>query len=88
LLTLNQQINKIKRHVARKCIKFGRKVEGMGTLGKKDVDGRIILKWILKIEWEAMDWIHLAQDRDLWRVLVYMVMQLRVSENTGSFLTK
>jgi hypothetical protein len=25
-----------------------------------------------------MDWIHLAQDRDRWRALVYTVMNLRV----------
>lgn len=24
----------------------------------------------VKIGWESMDWIHLAQDRDWWRVLV------------------
>jgi hypothetical protein len=50
----------------------------MRTLGKTDVDGRIILKWILKIGWEVVDWIHLAQDRDLWRVLVITEMKLRV----------
>jgi hypothetical protein len=28
--------------------------------------------------WVGMDWIDLAQDRDQWRALVYMVMNLRV----------
>jgi hypothetical protein len=28
--------------------------------------------------WCGMDWIDLAQDRDKWRVLVNMVMNLRV----------
>jgi hypothetical protein len=28
--------------------------------------------------WNATDWIHLAQDRDQWRTLVNMVMNLRV----------
>jgi hypothetical protein len=28
--------------------------------------------------WDGMDWIDLAQDRDHWRVLVNMVMNLRV----------
>jgi hypothetical protein len=31
----------------------------------KDVDGRIILEWILgKVGWEDVDWMHLAEDRD------------------------
>jgi hypothetical protein len=29
-------------------------------------------------EWYGMDWIDLAQDRDQWRALLYMVMNLRV----------
>jgi hypothetical protein len=42
------------------------------------VDGRIILKWILK-KWDrGMDWTNLAQDRGRRRVLVNAVMNLRV----------
>jgi hypothetical protein len=42
------------------------------------VDGRIILKWILK-KWDGgMNWIDMAQDRDRWRALVGAVMNLRV----------
>jgi hypothetical protein len=37
--------------------------------------------------WGGMDWIDLAQDRDRWRVLVNMVMNLRVSENAGKILS-
>jgi hypothetical protein len=28
--------------------------------------------------WDGMDWIDLAQDKDQWRALVNMVMNLRV----------
>jgi hypothetical protein len=33
---------------------------------------------IRETEWDGMDWIDLAQDRDQWRALVNMVMNLRV----------
>jgi hypothetical protein len=29
--------------------------------------------------WEGADWIHLAQDKDQWRDLVNMVINLRIS---------
>jgi hypothetical protein len=34
-----------------------------------------------------MDWIGLAQDRDRWRMLLSVVMNLRVPWNAGYFLT-
>jgi hypothetical protein len=34
--------------------------------------------YLREIEWDGMDWIDLAQDRDQWRALVKMVMRLRV----------
>jgi len=48
--------------------------EHMEDLG---VDGRIMLKWILKKSAGGMRWIHLAQDKDRWRAFVNVVMNLR-----------
>jgi hypothetical protein len=31
-----------------------------------------------KIEWNGRDWINLAQDRNQWRALVNMVLNLQV----------
>jgi hypothetical protein len=57
---------------------FGTVFSFQNHLGDPGVDGRIILKWILK-KWDGgMDWIELAQFRDRWRVLVNAVINLRV----------
>jgi len=57
---------------------WGNRREGdhWGDLG---VDGWIILGRIYR-RWDVsyMDWIGLAQDRDRWRTLVSVVMNLRV----------
>ena len=38
------------------------------------IDRRRILRWIFR----KMDWIELAQDRDRWRAVVSVLMNLRV----------
>jgi hypothetical protein len=42
------------------------------------VGGSIIKMDIREVGWGGMDWIELAEDRDLWRALVNTVMNLRV----------
>jgi hypothetical protein len=39
------------------------------------------------VRWDGIDWIDLCQDRDQWRALVKTVMNLRVPENVGKFLS-
>jgi hypothetical protein len=40
-----------------------------------------------EIGWGDMDWIDLAQDRDQWRALVNTIMNFRVPQNFGKFLS-
>jgi hypothetical protein len=57
---------------------FMGKPEGMRLLGRprrRWVDN--IKIYLREIEWDGMDWIDLAQDRDQWRALVNTVMNLR-----------
>jgi hypothetical protein len=42
------------------------------------VVGWTVLKCILEIGWDGMDWVDVAQDRDQWRALVDTVLNLRV----------
>jgi hypothetical protein len=62
------------------------KPEGKRPLGKPRHRWEHHIKIYLKEMGSGdMDWIDLAQDRDLWRVLVNTVMNLRVPQNVGKF---
>jgi hypothetical protein len=40
-----------------------------------------------EIGWKGVDWMHVAYDRDQWRVLVNTIINLRVPQKAGNFLT-
>jgi hypothetical protein len=55
------------------------KPEGNRSLGRSRLEWEDNIKVELKeIGWEDLDWIHVAQDRDHWRVFVNTVMNIRV----------
>jgi hypothetical protein len=65
------------------------KPERKGPLGRPkcgwDFDVGIDL---VEIGWEIADWIDLAWNRDKWQVFVKAVMNRRVPQNGGKFLTE
>ena len=49
------------------------------------VDGRILLKWILKNLWQGVEWHDFDPERDKWWDFVHMVMNNGGSTNCGKF---
>jgi hypothetical protein len=64
------------------------KSQGKRPLGRLNHrwEGNILMD-LRETEWEGVDRIHLAQDRDQWQALVNMVMNLWVPQKAGNFLT-
>jgi hypothetical protein len=54
-------------------------LKGRDHLEDLGVDGKIILKWMLRKQGgrEGVDWIHLIYDMDHWQAVVNTVMNLR-----------
>jgi hypothetical protein len=74
------------RHVARIGAAMNAYMILVGKLEGKRPLGRPRRRWVdnikidlREIEWDALDWINQAQERDQWRALVNTVMNLRVS---------
>jgi hypothetical protein len=64
------------------------KPEGKRLLGRRRCRWEDNIKMYLsEIECKGVNWIHLAQDEDRWRVLVTTVMTPRLSLNAGNSLT-
>jgi hypothetical protein len=82
------------RHVARlgesRCVYrvLEGKPEGKRPLGRPRHRWEDNIKMDLQdVRCGGMDWIDLAQDRDLWRAVVNAVMNLLVQLNARNFLT-
>jgi hypothetical protein len=74
--------------------RIGAKRKSVGKPEGKGPLGRPRHRWVDNIEmdlrelgWGGIDWIDLAQDRDQWRALVNTVINLRVLQNAGKFLS-
>jgi hypothetical protein len=72
-------------HVARMGEKMNAYRLLVGKPEGKRLLGRPRCRWVdnirrdlLELRWGDMDWIGLAQDRDRWRALVNLVLNLRV----------
>ena len=65
-----------------------RKPEGNRPLGRPRRNWEDNIKMDLQeVGGVCGDWMELAQGRDRWRALVSMVMNFRVAQNAGNFLT-
>ena len=56
-----------------------------GNLRERDhledlsIDGRIIFEWIFKEQdWERVDWIDVARDKDRWRAVLIAELKFEV----------
>jgi hypothetical protein len=56
-----------------------RKAEGKRLLGRRKHRWEVNIRMVLtEMGMDGVDWLHLAQDRNQWRAVVNMVMNLRI----------
>jgi hypothetical protein len=65
-----------KRNACRRLVGNPEGKRSLGRPGRRWADN--IKMGLREIEWDGMDWIDLAQDRDQWKDLVNAVMNIRV----------
>jgi hypothetical protein len=63
------------------------KLDGKRPLGRPRRSWEDIKMDLQEVGCEGMHWVDLAQDRNKWRVLENVVLNLRGSQNVGNFLT-
>jgi len=63
------------------------KSEPKGPLGKRRCIWEDIKTNRKEIGWKGLDWDGIAQNRDRWRAVVNVAMNLRVPYNAGNFFT-
>jgi hypothetical protein len=62
-----------------KCTSFGGKAQRKSPLGGQRRRWEDVIGTDLKeTDWAGVDWIRLSQDRDRWRAVVNVVLNLRV----------
>jgi hypothetical protein len=61
-------------------------LEGRNHAEDLGVDGDNIRIDLREVEWESVDWMHLAQDRDKLWAFLNMVINFRVPLKGGEFL--
>jgi hypothetical protein len=64
-----------------------RKPEGKRPVGRPKHRRKNITIYLRETEWEGVDWINLAQDRNQWQALVDTVINFWVPQKTRNFLT-
>jgi hypothetical protein len=60
------------------------KLEGKRPLGRSGRRWEVIRMDLGEIGWKDVEWIHVSEDSDQWRVLVNTVMNLRVTYKAGN----